>query len=89
MGIDVVVSGSRKIGEAMADLGDFQLVMVDGRLVSPDEAPPLRWNEVRLRSAAGIITVQRRGEGIAVVVFGNATPELNAAQQRIAKAFSP
>ena len=89
MGIEVVVSGARRIGDALAELADCQLVMVDGRLVSPEEAPPLRWTEVRLRSQAGIVTVQRRGEGVVVVVFGNATPELLAAQERIAAAFSP
>ncbi len=89
MGIDRVVNGARSLGEAVAALGDSQIVMVDGNLVPPDAPPPSRWSEVRLRSPAGIVTVKRQGEGVAVIVFGNATPELLAAQARIVAAFSP
>jgi len=88
MGLDVMVRGAREIGEAMADLPDCQIVIVDGNLVSPADAPPLRWNELRLRSPAGMVTVKRRGEMVAVVVFGNAGAELIATQQRVAAAFA-
>jgi hypothetical protein len=90
MGIEAVVSGARLLEEAMADLAtdEIVIVMVDGQLVSPAAAPPQRWHEVRLRSQAGMVTVMRRGEAVAVVVFGNATPELLELQRRVAAAFS-
>ena len=64
------------------------LVMVDGNLVMPSAPCPAVWTEVRLKTAAGMITVRRRGDDVALMVFGNASPELLAARAEIATAFA-
>jgi hypothetical protein len=59
------------------------VIMVDNALVHPRAAPPVEWHDVRLRTPAGTLTLRRRPDGVAVVVFGNADPALQAAQQRV------
>ena len=46
------------------------------------------WNEVRLKTAAGMVTLRRRGDDVALVVFGNATPDLLAMRERIVAALA-
>jgi hypothetical protein len=74
----------------LTSLGDgYALAMIDGALVLPTAEPPPGWRELRLRTPAGMVTLVRRPpDRIAIVVFGNAGPELVAVQQAIAKALS-
>jgi hypothetical protein len=45
------------------------------------------WRDVRLSTPAGMLTIKRRPEGAAIVTFGNASPELQAAQRTLADAL--
>jgi hypothetical protein len=62
------------------------IAMVDNALVPPSAPPPTEWTEVRLRTAAGMVTLRRQPDGIALVVFGNADAALQAAQRQVADA---
>jgi hypothetical protein len=89
MGQEQVVRSARSLIDAMTDLGpDAAIVMVDANLVMPTAPPPSVWNEVRLKTAAGMITLRRHGTDVALVVFGNATPALLAMRDRIAAALA-
>jgi hypothetical protein len=72
------------LARAAAAGNPCQLVMVDGVLVMPSVPAPEVWSEVRLRTPEGMVTLRRQGAEVAVVVFGNATPQLLAARDRIA-----
>ena len=91
MGLEIVVTGARSLADALQVLADTgcQLAMVDGQLVHPSAPPPATWREVRLRGPAGMLTLSRRPDGVAVTVFGNADPELVALQERVAAALTP
>jgi hypothetical protein len=56
-----------------------QVRMVDGELTLPDEVPPDGWSDVRLGTVAGMVTLVRRGEELAVVTWGNADDALRRA----------
>lgn len=62
------------------------IMMVDNQLRMPNAAPPESWRDVRLKTPAGTVTLNRRPTGIAVLVFGNADAALQAAQHRVAAA---
>jgi hypothetical protein len=66
-----------------------QLVMVDGALVMPSAPAPDSWTEVRLRTPEGMVTLRRQGAEVAVIVFGNATPQLLGVRDLIAGLASP
>jgi hypothetical protein len=91
LGQEILVDAPRPLAEALAALAaageGCQILMVDGQLVLPAAAPPSAWGEIRLRSAAGMVTLRRRGDGIAVLVFGNASAALLALRDRIAAAL--
>ena len=61
-----------------------QLRMIDGELAFPDETPPDDWRELRLGTAHGIITMRREADGVRLVIWGNAEPELLLDRDRIA-----
>jgi hypothetical protein len=91
MGQESIVM-TRDLGEALPQALaalDLQVIMVDGQLVLPSALPPARWQELRLRGAAGMITLRNAGseDGVAVVVFGNAGTELLALRDRLAAAL--
>jgi hypothetical protein len=89
MGQEQLILSTRPLTDVMADLGpSAAIVMVDGNLVMPSAPAPAVWNEVRLKTAAGMITLRRRGDDVALVVFGNATAELLMMRERIAAALS-
>ena len=56
-----------------------QLRMIDGELAFPDEAPPEGWRELRLSTAAGMVTLRREGGEVILVVWGNADEALRTA----------
>ena len=61
-----------------------QVRMVDGELTLPDEVPPGGWRDVRLGTAAGMVTLVRRGQELTVVIWGNADDALRCAWDAIA-----
>jgi hypothetical protein len=46
--------------------------MIDGQLAFPDEMPPETWQELRVGTAHGMITLRRDGDRIQTVTWGNA-----------------
>ncbi len=93
MGMEIVVSRPdapviATLLERLAAAGlASMVVMVDGQLQDPSRPVAERWSDLRLRTPAGTVTLKRRPDGIAVIVFGNADPTLVAAQQSIAAAL--
>ncbi len=49
-----------------------QLRMVDGQLAFPDEEPEPAWQELRVGTALGMVTLRREPDGMRVVTWGNA-----------------
>jgi hypothetical protein len=94
MGLDVVVprTGACAIAEVLARLARdgvrAQVMMVDGNLHAPNAPVKDDWRDVRLKLPAGMLSLKRRPDGIAVVVFGNADTALMDAQRRVAAAIS-
>ena len=93
MGLDIVVpKEKRTLSEALGMLiqsgQEIEIMMMNGALVNPETTLPVSWNDVRLRTPAGTVTVTRRAGSLAVVVFGNADPALVAMQQKIASLLS-
>ena len=89
MGQEQIVRSARSLSEVLTELGPAAaIVMVDGNLVMPSAPAPAVWNEVRLKTAAGMITLRRREADVALLVFGNATPDLLAMRERIAGALA-
>ena len=93
MGSTVTVPGFGSLADALARLAaagtPCQLVMVDGALVMPSAPAPDSWTEVRLRTPAGMVTLRRQGTEVAVIVFGNATPQLLGVRDQIAGLAGP
>jgi hypothetical protein len=92
MGAEIVVPATGAVGlgalvDALAADGRACVVlMIDGALWPPGRACPDAWREARLKTPAGMVTLARRGDGVAVVVFGNASEELRATQVAVAEA---
>jgi hypothetical protein len=62
--------------------------MIDGALAFPDEMPPEAWQELRLGTPQGMVTVRRAPDHVAVVTWGNADAPLREAWNAIAWAFA-
>jgi hypothetical protein len=56
-----------------------QLRMIDGELAFPNEAPPNTWQELRIGTAHGMVTLRREPEGIRLVTWGNADAPMRQA----------
>ena len=67
----------QRVGEA------GQLRMIDGLPAFPDEEPADGWSELRVGTAAGMVTVRRRPEALVCVTWGNSDPALSAAWGRV------
>lgn len=80
------------LSQVMGVLADHQFPvqvrMVDGELTLPDEVPSERWEEVRLGTAAGMVTLRRRGQELAVVTWGNADQAMLSAWNAVAWAVA-
>ena len=93
MGMEIVVLRTARfelVGllSALAAKGlPSTIVMVDNALHPPTAEPPVGWRDVRLKTPAGMVSLKRRDDGIALVVFGNADAALESAQQQIAEAL--
>jgi hypothetical protein len=92
MGLEVTVRPRRSLADALAALGatglPCEVLMIDGQLRPPSSPVPATWEEARLRTPAGMVTVRRRGDDLALAVFGNADAALLAARERIAAALA-
>jgi hypothetical protein len=49
-----------------------QLRMIDGQLAFPDEQPAPGWQELRIGTVSGMVTLRRETDGIRLVIWGNA-----------------
>ena len=65
-----------------------QTRMIDGQLAFPDEAPPEDWNELRLGTPQGMVTMRRQGDTVAFVTWGNADAALRQAWNAVTWAFA-
>lgn len=66
-----------QIAAEMEKIGSpCQMRMIDGELAFPDETPPDNWRELRLGTAAGMVTLKREEKELSVVIWGNADPAL-------------
>jgi hypothetical protein len=77
-------AGRAPTWEALRDLlaargFPVQLRMIDGELAFPDELPPAAWQELRLGTPQGMITVRRQADRLTTVTWGNAEPALRQA----------
>jgi hypothetical protein len=94
MGLDVVVARTgpcpvAPLLERLAAAGlPCSVIMVDNALHAPNLPVKDDWRDVRLKTPAGTLSIKRRPDGIAVVVFGNADAALQAAQRTVADALS-
>jgi hypothetical protein len=86
MGMDLLAPcAAPDVNALLRDLGSTcTVMMVDGQLHAPNAPVPAGWSDVRLRTPAGMVTLKRRPDGVAVVVFGNADAGLQATQRQIA-----
>jgi hypothetical protein len=91
MGQELTARSARSLAEVLNALRmtgvGCNVVMVDGQLIAPSAEPPATWNDVRLRTPAGMITLSRRGPDVGIMVFGNADATLMALRDQIAAAF--
>lgn len=60
-----------------------QLRMLDGLPAFPDEDPPEEWKELRVGTAAGMVTIRRGVGALQCVIWGNADAALNAAWNKV------
>jgi hypothetical protein len=62
--------------------------MVDGELRLPDEEVPTSWQELRVGTPHGMVTLKRQASGLTATVWGNAADELRQARDTLAGAFA-
>jgi hypothetical protein len=65
-----------------------QVRMIDGQLAFPDERPPEEWQELRLGTAQGMVTVRRDGDCLVFVIWGNPDAALLQAWNALTWAFA-
>jgi hypothetical protein len=65
-----------------------QMRMIDGQLAFPDETPPDSWQELRLGTPGGMITVRRQGNEVLLVTWGNADEAMRRAWNALTWAFA-
>ena len=64
-----------------------QLRMIDGELCFPDEMPGDAWQELRLSTPRGMMTLRREPEGIRLVIWSNADAGLLQDRDNMAAAL--
>ncbi len=62
--------------------------MIDGQLAFPDEQPSASWDELRVATPQGMVTLRRQGHDIMCVTWGNADAGLQQAFHALAWAFA-
>ena len=65
-----------------------EMRMINGELAFPDETPDEPWQELRLGTPDGMITVRQEGDGLALVVWGNAETAIVRAWNALTWAFA-
>jgi hypothetical protein len=65
-----------------------QMRMIDGQLAFPDEVPPEGWQELRVGTPQGMVTVRRQAGALAFVTWGNADAAMRQAWNALAWAFA-
>lgn len=65
-----------------------QMRMIDNQLAFPDEEPSDAWRELRLGTAAGMVTLRRGADRIAFVVWGNAEEAMRQAWNALVWAWA-
>ena len=66
----------------------IQLRMIDGELALPDELPSESWQELRIGTPHGMVTLRREPTRIQFVIWGNAEPALQTARHVLAWTFA-
>jgi hypothetical protein len=59
------------------------LRMIDGMPTFPDETPDANWQELRIATSAGMVTIRRRPGILSCVVWGNPDPALDTAWNKV------
>ena len=86
---DGMIPPLSRVMEVLADHQfQVQVRMVDGELTLPHEVPTDGWKDVRLGTAAGMVTLMRRGQELAVVTWGNADEAMQSAWNAVAWAVA-
>jgi hypothetical protein len=96
MGMERVVSFAEgavpswpSIAETLVRRGlAVQMRMIDNELAFPDEQPRENWRELRIGTTHGMITIRREGEQLRVIVWGNATADLQDDWQKLTAAVA-
>jgi hypothetical protein len=66
----------------------IQVRMIDGELAFPDEIPAEPWRELRVSSDAGMVTVRREQNRVALITWGNIDAPLLRLRNALAWAFA-
>lgn len=96
MGMEQTVSFIGRAIPAYTTVRDFlarrgfsvQMGMIDGHLAFPDELPDENWQELRLRTPRGMVTVRRTPERLVFVTWGNADAHMTQAWNALVWAFA-
>ena len=79
----------RDVQELLAKRGfPIQIRMIDGQLAFPDEMPTELWNELRVSSDAGMVTVRREQNRVTLITWGNIDAPLVQTRNALAWAFA-
>ncbi|MFL5244030.1 MAG: hypothetical protein ACJ8FY_18155 [Gemmataceae bacterium] len=65
-----------------------QMRMIDGQLAFPDEMPASDWNEIRVGTPHGMITIRKEPNRLVFVTWGNADVEMQKAWNALTWAFA-
>jgi hypothetical protein len=77
------------VRDLLAHLGyTVQVRMIDGQLAFPDEEPTAEWQELRLGTPQGMVTLRRGPGRIDFVTWGNADGDLRQAWNALVWAFA-
>jgi hypothetical protein len=77
------------VRDLLAGLGyPVQIRMFDGQLAFPDEDPPETWQELRVATPQGMVTIRRSAGRVTLVTWGNADAALRQAWNALAWAFT-
>ena len=74
---DAIRAALHRVGE------DTSLRMIDGLPAFPGETPEGGWKELRIGTAAGMVTIRRGPDVLTCVVWGNAEGHLRAAWDKL------
>jgi hypothetical protein len=96
MGMEQIVAFPKSKPPSWATVARFlaeydfpvSLRMIDGQLAFPEETLPESWNEIRLGTPLGMVTVRRDGERLILVVWGNADASLCQAWNALVWGFA-